>query len=111
MPELPELEVVQEVLNRRIVGQTITAAEGIPPGAAIVIRDLTGEGFGAVLAGATFESIVRRGKFLVFTLAAGDQPQAERAATTVRAEGAEGRAVLLIVLTYTRLRRILGRNG
>ncbi len=68
MPELPELEVVQEVLNRRIRGQTIAAAEAIPPGAAIVVRDLTGEGFGAALTGAKFESIVRRGKFLVFTL-------------------------------------------
>ncbi len=68
MPELPELEVVQEVLNRRVLGQAIISAEVILPGAAIVIRDLTGEGFGAALAGASFESIVRRGKFLVFTL-------------------------------------------
>jgi formamidopyrimidine-DNA glycosylase len=74
MPELPELEVVQEVLNRRILGQTITAAESIAPGAAIVIRDLTSDGFGQALAGATIESIVRRGKFLVFTLAQGGAP-------------------------------------
>src|SRR5262245_13580598 len=72
MPELPELTVVQEVLSRRIIGQTITAAEAIPPGAAIVIRDLTGAGFGPALTGARFETIVRRGKFLVFTLAAAD---------------------------------------
>jgi formamidopyrimidine-DNA glycosylase len=32
MPEFPELEVVQQVLIRRIVGQRITAAEAIPPG-------------------------------------------------------------------------------
>ena len=68
MPELPELEVVREVLNRRIVGQTITSAEAIPPGAAIVLRDLTGAGFSAALAGARFERIIRRGKFLIFTL-------------------------------------------
>ncbi len=74
MPELPELEVVQEVLNRCIVGQTIMAAEAIPPGAAIVIRDLTGAGFGAALAGARFEAIVRRGKFLVFALEQGGAP-------------------------------------
>jgi hypothetical protein len=43
MPELPELTVVQEVLNRRMLGQTIIAAEGIPPGGPIVIRDLTGD--------------------------------------------------------------------
>ncbi len=70
MPELPELTVVQEVLNRHIVGQTIVSAEGLAPGAAIVIRDLTGEGFGAALAGAAFQSIARRGKFLVFSLSA-----------------------------------------
>jgi len=51
VPELPELEVVQEVLNRRSVGQAIAAAEAIPPGGAIVVRDLTGAGFGAALAG------------------------------------------------------------
>jgi hypothetical protein len=44
MPELPELSVVQAVLNRPILGQTIVSAEAIPPGAAIVIRDLTGAG-------------------------------------------------------------------
>ena len=71
MPALPELEVVQEVLNRRLPGQTIVSAEVIPPGRPIVVRDLTGTGFGAALAGATFESIARRGKFLVFTLAHG----------------------------------------
>jgi formamidopyrimidine-DNA glycosylase len=74
MPELPELEVVQEVLNRRILGQNLTAAEGLPPRAAIVIRDLTGAGFGAALTGARFEHVTRRGKFLVFTLAQDGAP-------------------------------------
>ena len=70
MPELPELEIVRDVLNRRILGQTIMSAEVIPPGGPIVVRDLTGAGFGAALAGATFQNVVRRGKFLVFTLTA-----------------------------------------
>ena len=74
MPELPELEVVQEVLNRRLPGQIITSADVIPPGAAIVIRDLTGADFGAALAGARFDSVARRGKFLVFTLEQGGAP-------------------------------------
>lgn len=69
MPELPELEVVHEVLNRRILGQTIVSAEGIAPGAAIVVRDLTGLGFDIALRGAQFETVIRRGKFLVFSLA------------------------------------------
>ncbi len=42
MPELPELTVVAEVLNRRILCQTIESAEVIPPGSAIVVCDLTG---------------------------------------------------------------------
>ena len=37
-----------------------------------MVRDLTGAGISAALTGATFQNIVRRGKFLVFTLAAGD---------------------------------------
>jgi formamidopyrimidine-DNA glycosylase len=68
MPELPELTVVQEVLNRRILGQALTSAEVLPPGGPIIVRDLTGAGLGAALAGATFDAIARRGKFLVFTL-------------------------------------------
>ena len=43
MPELPELEVVREVLNRRLPGQTIAWAEVIPPGGPIVIRALIGK--------------------------------------------------------------------
>jgi formamidopyrimidine-DNA glycosylase len=68
MPELPELTVVQEVLTRRLLGQTIVSADVIPPGGAIVVRDLTGAGFAAALASARFDSVIRRGKFLVFTL-------------------------------------------
>lgn len=68
MPELPELEVVCEVLAGHLPGQTITAAELIPPGGPLVVRDLSGEGFGPALTGARFETITRRGKFLVFTL-------------------------------------------
>jgi len=32
MPELPELEVVREVLRRRVVGQSFTDVEVLPPG-------------------------------------------------------------------------------
>jgi formamidopyrimidine-DNA glycosylase len=32
MPELPELEVVREVLGRRVVGQTITNVKVFPLG-------------------------------------------------------------------------------
>lgn len=66
MPELPELQVVREVLSRRVVGQTITHVELLPPGAPIVVRDLTGRGFAETLTGATLTGVARRGKFLVF---------------------------------------------
>lgn len=66
MPELPELDVVAEVLNRRVVGQTITGVEVIPPGGIIVVRDLTHSGFEKILAGLNLSTIARRGKFLIF---------------------------------------------
>ncbi|HEX9013970.1 MAG TPA: DNA-formamidopyrimidine glycosylase family protein, partial [Anaerolineaceae bacterium] len=74
MPELPELEVVREVLARRVAGQEIAAAEVIPPGGPVVVRDLTREGFVPLLAGAVIEQVSRRGKFLVFTCRAGEMP-------------------------------------
>jgi hypothetical protein len=74
---LPELPVAQEVLNRHIIGQTITTDESIPPGAAIVIRDLTGVGFDPTLAAATLHNVARRGNFLVFRLAAGRETKGQ----------------------------------
>ena len=68
MPELPELEVVREVLEVRAQGQTISNAVLVPPGGAIVARDLTHNGFEAGLAGAHIDRVSRRGKFLVFAL-------------------------------------------
>jgi formamidopyrimidine-DNA glycosylase len=72
MPELPELEVVREVLQRRVVGQTIAGVEVLPPGGPIVVRDLTHAGFAETLTGATFTHVIRRGKFLVFSLSVQD---------------------------------------
>ncbi len=65
MPELPELEIVQQVLQRRVAGATIENVEVLPPGGAIVVRDLTQSGFVQALTGATITSITRRGKFLL----------------------------------------------
>jgi formamidopyrimidine-DNA glycosylase len=67
MPELPELEVVREVLNRRVVGKTITEVNVIPPGGSIVVRDLIHQGFEASLTGADIAGITRRGKFIIFS--------------------------------------------
>ncbi|MGH2626929.1 MAG: Fpg/Nei family DNA glycosylase [Anaerolineales bacterium] len=68
MPELPELEVVREVLSRRVVGRRVERVSLAPKGAAVVVRDLSGRGFAGSLAGAAFTSVSRRGKFLLFTL-------------------------------------------
>ena len=59
MPELPRLEVVCRVLNRRIAGKMIVAAEVIPPRGAIVVRDLTSAGFGEALSGVRFAVLHR----------------------------------------------------
>ena len=68
MPELPELEIVKEVLRRRVVGTTIRIVEILPPGGPIVVRDLTQGGFGQLLTGATIGAVDRRGKFLLFII-------------------------------------------
>lgn len=68
MPELPELEVVREVLTRRLVSRRIEAVTVAPKGGPIVVRDLTGHGFAERLTGAEIQAVARRGKFLLFTL-------------------------------------------
>ena len=65
MPEFPELTVVREVLERRVSGRRVTAAALVQPGAAIVVRDLSGAGFEAGLTGATAGAMRRRGKHLI----------------------------------------------
>ncbi len=73
MPELPELEVVQDVLKRRVVGHQIAAVQILPPGGGIVVRDLSHGGFASALTGATIAEVVRRGKFLLFSIDAPDR--------------------------------------
>lgn len=68
MPELPELEVVCEVLSRRLGGRRIDSVSVEPKGGPIVVRDLTGRGFAEALQGATVEEVTRRGKFVLFSL-------------------------------------------
>jgi formamidopyrimidine-DNA glycosylase len=90
LPELPELTVVQQVLTRRLLGQTIASADAIMPGATIVIRNLTG---------ARFESEARRGKFLVFTLSgAGVQLNARPTpAKLARGDESDGPTMFLVI--------------
>jgi formamidopyrimidine-DNA glycosylase len=65
MPELPELEAVREVLERRLQGDHIRRVWMAPKGGPIVVRDLTGRGFEAGLHGKQIAEISRRGKFLL----------------------------------------------
>ncbi|HMN11683.1 MAG TPA: DNA-formamidopyrimidine glycosylase family protein [Bellilinea sp.] len=68
MPELPELDVVCEVLNRRIAGGMIRAVEVVMPGGAIVTRTLIRQPFADGLTGQTIHSARRRGKFVLLQL-------------------------------------------
>ena len=68
MPELPELEVVKEVLRRCVVDQTIEGVQAIGGGSAILVRSLTQQRLEEALTGARIAAIDRRGKFLIFTL-------------------------------------------
>ena len=68
MPELPDLEIIREVLAPRLTGQTIAAVEVVRP---LVVRDLTGQGFAETIAGQAFAGVQRRGKVLLFPLQAG----------------------------------------
>jgi len=67
VPEIPDLECVREVLSDRLPGVAIEAAEVSRP---IVVR-AAAEDFAARLTGARFESVARRGKFLLFGLSTG----------------------------------------
>lgn len=78
MPELPELEVVREVLQRRVVGRRIAAVEVLPPGGPVVVRDLTQLGFVEALTGASFAAVYRRGKFLLLSVDRADTVPALR---------------------------------
>lgn len=68
MPELPELEVVRDVLQARVGGRIVQHVTLSGRGAPIVVRDLIGDGFAETLAGARVEEILRQGKFIVFYL-------------------------------------------
>jgi formamidopyrimidine-DNA glycosylase len=65
MPELPDLEVIKEFLQPRLMGQTIAEAEALRP---LIVRDLSGEGLAAGVAGRSICGVWRRGKFLVLVL-------------------------------------------
>jgi formamidopyrimidine-DNA glycosylase len=65
---LPELEVVKEVLRRRVVACIIEGVQSIGSGSAILVRSLTQQRLEEAVTGASIVAIDRRGKFLIFTL-------------------------------------------
>jgi formamidopyrimidine-DNA glycosylase len=67
MPEAPDLEIVQEVLERRVLGQRVTAARVLRP---TVLRS-SGVDFAGDIVGRTFQGFRRRGKFLQAELSGG----------------------------------------
>ena len=64
MPEAPELEVVKDFLNERVVGAAVVSASVLRPS---VLRPLAGD-FVSDIAGRTIEEVERRGKFVLFGL-------------------------------------------
>jgi formamidopyrimidine-DNA glycosylase len=69
MPELPELEIVCEVLNRRIVGRVIDHVTVAPKGGPIILRNYLEQGAEEALVGGTFSAVTRRGKYLRMDIA------------------------------------------
>jgi len=63
MPELPELETLKEVLERRVLDRPITAARPVRPG---ILRTVTPPIDSLI--GKHFTAISRRGKHLILTL-------------------------------------------
>jgi formamidopyrimidine-DNA glycosylase len=64
MPELPELEIVCEVLNRRVVGRTIENVTVAPKGGPIILRNLLEQAIEKVVMGESISAVMRRGKSL-----------------------------------------------
>ena len=63
MPELPDLEILREILHRRVAGREIASVRALRPGILKTVEPPL-----EALVGEAFEEIERRGKQLVFTL-------------------------------------------
>lgn len=65
MPEAPDLYVIRNFLEPRIVGMAVAAAAERKP---LVLRNMTGEKFADDMAGRSFTGIARKGKLLIFEM-------------------------------------------
>ncbi len=63
MPELPDLEILKEILQRRVAGREIASIRALRPGLLKTVEPPL-----EALVGEAFREIERRGKQLVFTL-------------------------------------------
>jgi formamidopyrimidine-DNA glycosylase len=68
VPELPDLEIIREVLAPVLTGQHITGVEVVRP---LVVRDLTRRGFAEAVTGQVVAGVQRRGKFLLLSFQSG----------------------------------------
>lgn len=68
MPELPELEIVSEVLNRRLVDRKVDRVTVAPKGGPIILRNFLDQGAEQALTGETVSAVWRRGKYLQLDL-------------------------------------------
>ncbi len=64
MPEAPDLYVVRNFLEPRLVGRTISSAVERKP---LVLRNMTGEKFDADISGRTITGLARKGKLLLIS--------------------------------------------
>lgn len=64
MPELPDLEIVKDVLHEHILGVTITEVQVKQP---LVLR-CTLDDLSTALVGSSFTDVWRRGKFLLLDI-------------------------------------------
>lgn len=69
MPEVPDLEAIRALLNRHLPGVSVLAVDAPRP---IVLRIPVAD-LRARVVGATFGTVARRGKFLIFELSTGDR--------------------------------------
>lgn len=90
MPELPEVEVVRHGLEPAVTGATVTRVEVLDT-RSLRRHDGPAEDFVDRLAGATFGTPERRGKFLWIPLASSEmqEPPASTALTSPKSRGAD----------------------
>ena len=79
MPEAPDLEVIKDVLNRRVRGLAISGARVLKP---LELRVLATDDFVLDVTGRSILGFTRRGKFLIGDMSdertLGNQPHAHR---------------------------------